>query len=375
MSVVDSPFTTYGDTTPQKRTITDVISLIDPADAPMVNAIGGLDGASGKFRFVNDMGTTVEWLEDTHVAISDTMNESDSITSVVTTVTVTDGSLYDVGQVVLIGSELLWVSSVSTNTVTVTRGVSGTTAASHASTSAITFVGNARLEGAESSAIAFTDRTVGSNTTQIFHQEVKVTRSHNQIPQYGIAEEMAYQGDKIVPSQMRLIERSLIYNAEAATGSTTTPRIMAGIPAFITTNKASGASLTQAKIESAIMSAYNNGGGGPWLLIVNPATALAIKNFYDATTVLRVDRTETTLGMNLTTIHTPFGEGHIVIDRWCPSTLIPILDAKHCGLKTFYPFTQKALAISGDYEKSEVVGEFTFCLRQQKAHALLTAVS
>jgi hypothetical protein len=377
MAVLDSPITTYSDTTPQKRIITDVISLIDPTDAPLVNAIGGLDGAAGKFRFVNGNGTVVEWLEDTHASISDTMNESASITSTVTTITITDASLYDVGQIVLIDSELLWVSAASTssNIISVTRGVSGSTAATHASTSSITFVGVARLEGAESSAIAFTDRTVGTNTTQIFHQEVKVTRSHSQISQYGISDEMAYQGDKVVPSQMRLIERSLFYNAAAAAGSATTPRIMAGIPAFVTTNKASGASLTQAKIESAIMSAYNNGSGGPWLLIAAPSNALKIKNLYDSSTVLRIDRTETTLGMNLTAITTPFGDAVIVIDRWCPSTLMPILDAKHVGLKTFYPFTQSMLAITGDYERSEVVGEFTFCLRQEKAHAFLTAVS
>ena len=34
MAPLDSPITSYSDTTPQKRVITDVIDLIDPTDAP-----------------------------------------------------------------------------------------------------------------------------------------------------------------------------------------------------------------------------------------------------------------------------------------------------------------------------------------------------
>ena len=34
----------------QKRVITDYITLIDPADAPFVEAMGGLDGGAKKFR-------------------------------------------------------------------------------------------------------------------------------------------------------------------------------------------------------------------------------------------------------------------------------------------------------------------------------------
>jgi len=53
MATYDYPRYSYTSTTPYKRVITDVISLIDPSDAPFINAIGGLDGASSKFRFVN----------------------------------------------------------------------------------------------------------------------------------------------------------------------------------------------------------------------------------------------------------------------------------------------------------------------------------
>jgi len=377
MANIASPLSTYSDTTPHKRVITDVVSLIDPSDAPAVNALGGLDGAAGKFRFVNWPGKVVEWLQDTLTPISDTMAAAATITSAVTTITITDPLVYEKGHIVAIDSEHMWVSSIDTTNsiITVTRAFGGTTAATHDSVAAVTLIGLARLEGAESDAIGFTDRTTGSNWTQIFHQEVKVTRSHQQLSQYGISDEMAYQGDKAVPSLMRLIERHLHYNKAGSAGSATTPRTMGGVQAFVTTNKVSGATLAQSQFENAVLSAYTAGGTGPWLGIVAPANYQKIKNFYDATTLLRVERTETTVGMEVTSIHTPFGDVNLVLDRWALSTIIALIDPKHAGFLTYYPFTQEELAKTGDYDRSEVVGEFTFCLRQEKAHALLTNVS
>jgi hypothetical protein len=116
------------------------------------------------------------------------------------------------------------------------------------------------------------------------------------------------------------------------------------------------------------------------MAFMNPVNAQKIKNFYDttgtaSTTILRVGRNETTVGMRVTQIITPFGDVNIVMDRWAPTSLIYILDPNHAGLLTYDPFAWEPLAKDGDYTKEEVVGEFTFCLRQEKAHALLTNVS
>ncbi len=370
-----SPLTTYSDTTPHKRIITDVISLIDPSDAPAIDRLGGLDGADGKFRFVNGSGKVVEWLEDTLISLSGTLNGS--ITSTATTITMTDGDNFQEGHIIQIESERLWVSLVNnaTEVVTVTRAFGGTTAATHADTTAVSIEGMARLEGATSDDIAFTDRTVGSNFTQIFHQEVKVSRTQNQIAQYGISDEMAYQGDKAVPSQMRLLEKHFYVSTLAGAGTATTPRVMGGYQAFVTDNKTSGASLTQAKFEDAIKLAYSDGGNGPWIGLLSPTNLQKVKNFYDSSSFLRVDRTETTVGMVIERVLTPYGSVDLVLDRWAKDAQIALIDPMHAGFRTLYPFTQEPLAKTGDFELSEVVGEFTLCIRQDKAHALLTAVS
>jgi hypothetical protein len=370
----DSPATTYSDTTPHKRVITDVISLLDPSDAPAVMALGGLDGASAKFDFVNEPGKVVEWLEDTLISLSGSLDGS--ITSNATTITVFEASNFQEGHIILIDAEEMWVSSVNTATevVTVTRIFQGTQA-THADSAAVAVVGMARLEGAESDDIGFTDRTTGSNFTQIFHQEVKVSRTQRQIAQYGISDEMIYQQNKVVPSQMRLMELSFFYRTTPQAGSGTTPRVMGGWGGFVTDNLVSGATLTQAKFENAVKASYEDGGSGPWLAFCSPTNLQLIKNFYDSSTVLRIDRTETTLGMVIEAVLTPFGRAELILDRWAKDTEIPIIDSKHAGFLTLYPFTGEPLAKGGDYDKSEVVGEYTLCLRQDKAHAALTAVS
>jgi len=370
-----SPLTTYSDTTPHKRIITDVISLIDPSDAPAIERLGGLDGASDKFRFVNGNGKVVEWLEDTLISLTGALNGS--ITSTATTITLSDGDNYQEGHIIEIDSERLWVSAVNnaTEVLTVTRSFGGTTNASHADTATVSIVGMARLEGAESDDIAFTDRTVGSNYTQILHQEIKVARTQNQISQYGISDEMAYQGDKVIPSLTRLLEKHFYTSTVAGAGSATTPRVMGGYQAFVTDNKVSGATLAQSQFENAVKAAYSDGGNGPWIALLSPTNLQKVKNFYDSSNFLRVDRTEGTVGMVIERVLTPYGSVDLVLDRWAKDAQIAILDPMHAGFKTLYPFTQEALAKSGDYEKSEVVGEFTLCIRQDKAHAMLTSVS
>ena len=374
MAYLISPLTTYSDTTPQKRMITDVISLIDPSDAPMIEALDGLDGASGKLRFQNAPEKVVEWLEDTLIGLTGSLNGS--ITSTATTITALDGDNFQEGHILLIDSEYMWVSSVNnaTEVLTVTRAFQGSSA-SHADAVAIAIVGMARLEGAESDDIAFTDRTTGSNFTQILQMEVKVARTQNQILQYGISDEMAYQGDKVVPSQMRLLERHFFTNTVAKAGSATTPRVMGGYQAFVSTNKVSGATLAQSQFENAVMSAYTAGGSGPWQAYCAPTNLQKVKNFYDSSNFLRVDRTEDTVGVVIERVLTPYGTVDLVLDRWAKTTEIPLIDPRHAGFVTLYPFTQEMLAKGGDYDKSEVVGEFTLALRQDKAHAILTNVS
>ena len=60
------------------------------------------------------------------------INEGAQYSATDTTLTVTDGSKFAVGQTILIESEQLYITAISTNNLTVVRGVNGSTAAAHA---------------------------------------------------------------------------------------------------------------------------------------------------------------------------------------------------------------------------------------------------
>jgi hypothetical protein len=143
----------------------------------------------------------------------------------------------------------------------------------------------------------------------------------------------------------------------------------------VTTNKVSGGTIAQSQFEAAIQSAYQSGGYGPWDAYCSPTNLKKIKALYDTSAFLKVSRDENTIGMQIERILTPYGEVNLILDRWAKDTEIPLIDPKHCGWLTIYPFTQEPLAKVGDYDRAEVIGEFTLALRQNAAHAILTNVS
>lgn len=376
MANIASPYSTYSDTTPQKRIISDVITMISPYDTPFLDIIGGLDGGSGKFKFIGK-GKMVEWLEDTLTPLSGTFSlaANETVGNVVT-LTVADGNMLQPGHILLTAnSEMLWVSAVtpSTGVIIVTRAF-GTSSASILTTAAFSVVGMARLEGDDSDSIGFTDISTNYNYTQIFHKEIKVTETERVIDNYGFSDAYQYQAAKSMPEMMRLIELSIL-NGYRTAGSATTPRAMGGYRTFITSNTLSGASMTQATFENAIKLIYADGGSGKYTAICSPTNMQKIKNFYDSSSFLRVDRTETTVGMRIDGIITPFGEVDLVMDRWISDSYIPILDLNNIGMVTLRPFAVEELAKTGDAMKTELVGEFTLAIKANESHALLSGVS
>ncbi len=365
----------------QKRVITDYITLIDPADAPFVEAMGGLDGGAKKFRFVNFPHTKVEWIEDTREPLAVGLNTAmnNSVTTAV--LLAASANMVQVGQILLFadGAEQMWVSAVASDgvTLTVSRAYGGTTATAQvvANNTAIEILGIARLEGAESHGLGYTVRSTNYNHTQIMQREVKVSRSQNQISQYGIREEFDYQSNKAIPHLMRLIEKG-VYKGTRSAGSSAAPRSFGGLGTFVTNNaiNSGSAAVTQTKFENALKAAYLDG-GKPSKAFVSPTNMQVIKNFYDSANFLRVDTKEKTVGMTIEKIITPYGTVDLIMDRWAPDATIYILDPEHVGFITYYPFTSEPLAKTGDYQRGEVVGEFTLCVRMDKAHAVITTIA
>ena len=377
------PIWTGSHSTYQKRVITDYVAMLDPSDAPFVEAIGGLDGASSKFKFTAT-GIKYEWLEDTLSPLSVTAADSASgwtSTTAATTVTLAAGDVnaLEPGHILKADSEYLWVSSISGDVITVTRGFGGTTKATHSSAVSIEVIGQARLEGAESVPMGFTDLTSQWNYSQIFHKEIKLTGSAPLVEVYGINDPYEYQAAKSLPEMMRLIEKTLQYGKRAAdnTGAlTTAPRTMGGVDVFLNSTDSNiyttgTAAFTTTTIENTLKMAYDDGSSGPFTAIINPTNFQQITAMYNNSSFIRFPPEQGRVGMVPATIVTPFGEVNFVLDRWQKLNYIYFIKPENMGMLTLRPWQIEDLAKGGDYERKELIGEFGFAVKLPKSMAVL----
>lgn len=363
------PKTTYSDTTPQKRVISDAIFMIDPVDVPFIFAVGGLDAARSKFK-LNLNGTKIEILEDEYdplvaTAASTSLTNSTTLTQI--DVTTGEGKNFQDGHVIQIDAEYMVVKSVSTDELTVYSRSYGGTNATHASTSAITIVGMARLEGDDADYGPLVDITAPYNYTSIFQKGVKVSDTERVIDQYGFSDAFVYQSNKAVPHLMRLVDRMAFHGVRAA-GSASAPRSAGGLETFITSNTTTTSAIAKAYIDSLAQSIYEDG-GYPDILVCDPAQANAIRDLIDTSSFVRVGQENSMLGMvSVGKVNTQFGSLSIVMDRHCRSDRIYLLSSSKVGFYQLRPFAAQPLARTGDSSKGEVVGEFALMVANNEAH-------
>lgn len=369
MAVYDQQVTTYSDTTPHVRVIADVIKMIDPVDTPLLAALGGLDSARGKFQ-IKQNGTMIEILEDEHDPLTGTLGVGMTASTTTTTSAVVDASIFQDGHIIKIDNEYMVISAADAvgNTITVYSRSYGGTNATHASTSSIEIVGMARLEGDDADYGPIVDITAPFNYTSIFQKALNVSGTQQVIDQYGISDEFAYQSAKAVPGLLRLVEKTAFHGVRAA-GSASAPRSAGGLLTFVTDNSVNaGGAIAKSDVDN-LAEAILLDGGNPDLLVLNPSVANDIRGLIDSSSFVRVDQENTQFGMApITRIATQYGFLRLVESRWCPLATAFMLDSAKVGFYTLRPFFMKPLAVTGDSQKGEVVGEFSLLVANDKAH-------
>lgn len=369
MAVYDQQVTTYSDTTPHVRVIADVIKMIDPVDTPLLAALGGLDSARGKFQ-IKQNGTMIEILEDEHDPLTGTLGVGMTASTTTTTSAVVDASIFQDGHIIKIDNEYMVISAADAvgNTITVYSRSYGGTNATHASTSSIEIVGMARLEGDDADYGPIVDITAPFNYTSIFQKALNVSGTQQVIDQYGISDEFAYQSAKAVPGLLRLVEKTAFHGVRAA-GSGSAPRSAGGLLTFVTDNSVNaGGAIAKSDVDN-LAEAILLDGGNPDLLVLNPSVANDIRGLIDSSSFVRVDQENTQFGMApITRIATQYGFLRLVESRWCPLATAFMLDSAKVGFYTLRPFFMKPLAVTGDSQKGEVVGEFSLLVANDKAH-------
>ena len=106
-----------------------------PATVLELDTINGQRGTLRQRRRLVELVGRWGFTEDTEVT-GDTVQDN-PLAAAATTLNVTAGTVFAVGQTLLIGSEQLYISAISTNALTVTRGLNGTTDVEHVQNVAI----------------------------------------------------------------------------------------------------------------------------------------------------------------------------------------------------------------------------------------------
>jgi hypothetical protein len=376
MTVLDQPKTVYSNSTTQGRAISDVISIIDPRDTPLLARLG-LDSAKDKFRIRLD-GYKVELLEDSLDPLEDAINDAAGWNDTDTTgLVVDDASKFQDGHVIKVEEEYMVVKSVNAtaNTIDVYSRAYGGTNATHVDDTVVYIVGMARLEGDDADYGSLTSITAPFNYTSIFQKAIKVSGSLQAISQHGIADEFMYQANKAVPHMLRLVERAAFHGIKAV-GSASTPRSMGGLGSFITNNVVDAAgTITKGDVD-LLMEEIIMDGGFPDLLVMNPRVANDLRNLLDSSNFVRVGQNGNQLGVDaIERVVTQYGELELVMDRWCPEDTAYILQSDKVGFYALRNFESYELARSGDSLKGEVVGEFSLMVANDQAHGKITGIT
>lgn len=369
--------TTFTDTAPQKRSLAEMIGMIDWTEAPLLKLLG-LNNEK-RFRLINWPRTKVEWFEDTMSPRSTTLAEALDNSETGVDVATGHGSYFKEGDVVKCESELMYVSSISTDTLTVVRGFGGSTAATHDTSLALILATSARLEGADYDTGHTTTLSNPYNYTQILAEAVTVTGSEQVDEKYGIDDTLAYHiakligggdgvGEKGKAGKLAILLQQTFYHGLRAAGSATTARAMSGFNGYVTTNvtNAASAALTRKMIEDAMQACFL-AGGTPETIVCNAWARRKISSFYED--AIRTERSEDRGGSSITTIVTDFGELEVLFDRWCPTDHLYVIEKEKMGWITYRPFNIYERASVGDYVIKDILGEYSFVLMNETAHA------
>ena len=358
-----------------------MIGIISPYETPLLDALGDpmREAAS----------THHEWLEDELLPNKDTINDSTyTDPSTDTDFVVDNGSRFRVGdQIQVEGSEeLMLVTGINSNTLTVVRGYAGTTAEDLADNQVINILGNAALEGADKPSARFTNRSRCGNYTQIFTATVEVSGTDMAASQLGLSDEMDYQKQERLRELLRDLENTVVNGGQPTSnpeGGGSVRRSMKGISQHLSTNVfhtgdsgfPTGTGLDEDKINYVLRQIWGNSSGNVDLIVVGGFQKRKINAFSAESRTYGAN--DTTFTDMISVYESDFGVCRIVTTRWMPQDAALLVDSSRISVLPLAGrnFHFKPLASSGDYECGELIGEYTLELKNEAAHGLIRDLS
>lgn len=366
--------------------VSDIISIVSPYETPLLDHLGDSKRPAHS--------TLHEWLEDTLLPNTDTINQATFSPNAqdATSITVVNGSRFQAGDLVRPGNapEVMFVSAVAGNVLTVVRRYGGTPASSLSNGLRLTILGNAALEGAGAGAARFTSRTRKVNYTQIFTATVEVSGTMQAVRSYGVQDEVDYQKQERLRELLRDLENCVINGTAPATtqqGSASVRRSMNGIIRQIATNQfvpgqggfpaggGGGTDLNETVLNAAMRLAWEQSQGRIDTIVAGGFQKRRINQFMSGSR--RFDADDTRLRDLVSVYESDFGVCRVILSRWCPADTVLLLDSSRVEVVPLSgrSFHFRPLGASGDSVSGQVVGEYTLEFRNESAHALVRGLS
>lgn len=369
--------------------VSDIIGLVSPHETPLLDRLG--DPPRG-----GAVSTVHEWIEDTLLPNTDSISDA-TIGNPLTdnTLSVANGGRFRVGDQVLVdgSQEVLFVTAVAGDQLTVVRGYGGTPATPIVDGAPLTIIGNAALEGDDAPAARFTSRVRKRNYTQIFTASVEVSGSQLAARPIGVQDEFDYQKQERLRELVRDLESSVINGVPPTAeqqGSASTRRTMRGILATLTTNvfvsgqdgfpdgqDVGGAPhhLDEEQLNTALRAIWRQSSGRVDTIVVGGFQKRRINTFLAA--ARRYGPDSTRYRELVSEYESDFGVCRIVLCRAMPEDAVLLLDSSRVDVLPMVgrSFHFRRLAATGDRESGQLVGEYTVEVRNENAHGVIRGLA
>lgn len=250
--------------------MSDSIHLLDPNLAPLTSI-------TGKIRSAHTINPEFKWLEDDYLPTTSLVSATIGAASTTVEVTAATGKYFRVGDLLksLDSGEVMYVSAVATDTLTIARSVGATAAAQLDQGETLLIVGNANSEGATGRAVKTTKTTTVNGYCQIFRWPFGDTRTTIQSEMYG-GDDFAYQARKAGLEHKIQMERAYLFgekseDLDGPSGSGGTPfRTTDGVISRISTNTGTFASITLDAFEAELRDGFRYGPAEKMLFASRP---------------------------------------------------------------------------------------------------------
>lgn len=341
-----------------KLNIDELIYILSPQDLPLTLGINA-DGVPLIPRLPVD-NREFYWMEEEVPLPRSTINEALDTSETDVTVATGTGVNFVVGDTVRVGNEFMVVTAVnvSTDVLTVTRGALGSTAAVATSGAEILGVGTTLPEG-QIGSTSYRGRDRYSNYTQIFTRKMRVTRTEQRIPKYGVPNELNKQMLNTMQALNLGIEQAATYGRKYNDNATET-RSTGGLAFYNNVNVSSDTWLTIRGIELMQEAAYNKGGMFT-VISGQPAHFRHLNNIAGDSRIQTVTVDDARRGRaRATVVMTEFGDVTLVRNRWNRKTDAFGFNPENFVMRQFQPMVTQPLAKVDDADNYMMVTELGF---------------